>query len=230
MIPFRGLQKTTLIDYPGKIACTLFVGGCNFRCGYCYNSDLVFKHLSMPQISDKEIFSFLESRTRYLQGVCITGGEPTLYPDLIEFCSKVKKLGYLVKLDTNGTNPELLEKLLKIVDYVAMDIKSSLDKYPDVVGVKVNIDNIKKSISLIKESGIDYEFRSTMVPDMIDKETIIKMGELLKGAKRFFIQQFKTNPKTIDKKYNSIKPLSMEKLEEFGEILKEYIDEVKIRG
>jgi len=228
----RGIQKTTLIDYPGKIACTLFTAGCNFRCGYCYNKDIVCDPKSVPKISEKEILDFLENKKKYLDGVCITGGEPTLFRDkLVEFIRKVKEMGYLVKLDSNGTNPDIIRQLIeeKLIDYVAMDIKASPKKYEDVTYVKVKHEHIKESIKMIMDSGLDYEFRTTLVPDIIDEEAIRDIGKLLNGAKRFYLQQFRAQPTTIDKKYTDMEPLSMKKIESYKEILSNHIDKVGIR-
>ncbi|MCH7525380.1 MAG: anaerobic ribonucleoside-triphosphate reductase activating protein, partial [Bacteroidetes bacterium] len=206
--------------------------GCNFRCGYCYNSDLVLNYNNLVTIPEKDFFNFLESRRDYLQGVCITGGEPTLYRSLPKFCEKIKSLGYLVKLDTNGTNPDLLKILInnKLIDYIAMDIKASLKNYEKIIGVKVDKEKIKRSIAIIKESKIDYEFRTTIVPDVIDEKEIIEIGKMLNGCKRYFIQQFKADKKSIDKKYNDMESLSNKKLHSFKEVLNKNIKDVKIRN
>ena len=165
-----GLQKVTLIDYPGKIACTVFCLGCNFRCGFCYNKELVLpeKTKSQIKIPEKEFFNFLKGRKNLLQGVTVSGGEPTIYEDLPDFIKKIKKLDYFVKLDTNGSNPEMLKDLIekKLIDYVAMDIKAPLinTKYTQITGIKGILNKVKKSIKIIKNSGLDYEFRTTIVP------------------------------------------------------------------
>ena len=228
----KGLQKISLIDYPGKIACTIFIGGCNFRCGYCYNSDLVFNNKSIPNISEDKVVAFLSSRKKYLEGVCITGGEPTLYKDLIPLIKKIKNLGYKVKLDTNGSNPIIIKRLLQeeLIDYIAMDIKAPLESYELVASVRVNEEKIKETINIIKNSGIEYEFRTTIVPDIITEDKIHKICSGIKGAKRYFIQQFKADIKTIDSKYNKMVPLEKDKLENFMEVAKQYVEFVGIRG
>ena len=228
----KGLQKTTLVDYPGKIACTIFLAGCNFKCGYCYNSDLVFDTGKGPTIPDEELIEFLESRKNILEGVCITGGEPTLDKGLVTLIKKIKKLGYCVKLDTNGSNPEVIKELLeeRLVDYIAMDIKASLDSYDEVTSVKVNKQNIKRSIEIIKNSQIEYEFRTTAIPDIINENEIKKILELIKGSKKYFIQQFKPDGKTIDSKYNSMEALPKEKLNSFKEISSDYVEEAGVRA
>jgi len=196
-----GLQKTTLIDYPGKVAATVFTVGCNFRCPFCYSKELVIpeeikKH---PKISEEYFFDFLEKRKGLLDGVVICGGEPTIHNDLPEFSEKIKNLGYLVKLDTNGSNPEMLKELIdkKLIDYVAMDIKAPKDNYEKAIGVKINIDSIQKSIDILKNGSIDYEFRTTVVPAIHNREDIIKMAEWIKGAKKYFLQQFNSQKSLI---------------------------------
>ncbi len=237
-----GIQKLTLIDFPGRLAATVFLCGCNFRCPFCYNRELVLpekikKQLHPPQffakqkfgrarISDKVFFNFLKERKGLLGGVCITGGEPTINEDLPIFIKKIKDLGYLVKLDTNGSNPEMLKKLIdeKLVDYVAMDIKAPLglnfqfpisnfqtnskpqiSKYKIATGVKIDIARIKKSIEIIKNSGIDYEFRTTVVPGIHTKEDIIQIAKEISPAKKYYLQNFRPE-KTIDPKFEKIKP------------------------
>ena len=226
----KGLQKLTLIDYPGKIACTIFTFGCNFRCRYCHNPELVFDNGTKP-IEDREIFKFLSERKGFLDGVCVTGGEPTLHRDLPHFLAKIKGMNFLAKLDTNGTNPRMLKYLIDedLLDYIAMDIKAPLERYEEVVRVKVNEENIKRSINLIKESGINYEFRTTVVPELLNKEDILAIGRWLQGAKRFYIQQFR-GIKTLDKNFVSKKPYSEEELEEFCNILKPFVECCKVRG
>jgi len=170
-----GYQKLTLIDYPGKIATTVFTVGCSFRCPFCHNPELVLPdHFPAPNKMEKEFFEFLKKRKGKIQGVCITGGEPTIQPDIIAFIKKVKKMGFLVKLDSNGTRPDILKKVIdgKLVDFIAMDIKNSLKKYSKTVGTKVDIERIKLSIELIMNSGIDYEFRTTVVQVFIMKKIL----------------------------------------------------------
>lgn len=192
-----GLQKTTFIDYPEKIACIVFTQGCNFSCGYCHNPEL-FEHKE-PALSVQAFFEFLNKRKGKLDGVVITGGEPTLHKDLKEFIKSIKDLGFLVKLDTNGTNPDLLQELFNqnLLDYVAMDIKAPLNKYEQVTRVNVNIEKIQKSINLIKNSGIDYEFRTTVVKSQLSVDDLKQITELIKGAKKYYLQKFLPT-KTLD--------------------------------
>lgn len=226
-----GLQKTSLIDYPGKIAAVMFTNGCNFRCGFCHNADLVNPNAKVKIITQKEILDFLKKRQNVLEGVVITGGEPTLQPGLIDFIKNIKKLGYAIKLDTNGTDPDLLTKLItnKLISYIAMDIKGPLDKYHIITGSKINLEKIKKSVEIIKNSGIDYEFRTTVVPAQLDKDDFAKMGKWLKGARRYFLQQFR-NKKTLDRKFSKISPYTDEELKKFAKIMKKYAKKVEIRG
>ena len=227
-----GLQKFTLIDYPGKIAATVFTVGCNFLCPFCHNPELIDPKLmkNQPSVLESEFFEFLKSRQGKLDGVCITGGEPTLHKDLADFLSKIKSLGFAVKLDTNGSHPEILEKLIteKLVDYIAMDIKAPADKYSEIAG-GVGIDKIKKSVGLIKNSGVDYEFRTTVVPKFHKKEDLIKIAEWLKGAKKYFIQQFYPT-KTLDDCLMGEKSYSKEELNELCEAIKSYFGQCGVRA
>lgn len=201
-----GLQKSSLIDYPGEIVCIVFLAGCNLRCGFCHNPELVLPKLieKQPHIKEGVFFDFLKSRKNLLDGVVVTGGEPTIHSDLSGFLKKIKKLGFLVKLDTNGTHPEVLRDLIDagLVDYIAMDIKTSLNKkrYSQVIGVVANIKNIKQSIEIIKNSGLDHEFRTTAVPFFHTLKDIINIVKFVAPSK-YFLQNFE-NPieKVIDKK------------------------------
>jgi pyruvate formate lyase activating enzyme len=228
----KGMQKTSLIDYPGKIAATVFVGMCNFSCPYCHNKNLVVGYDGLSTIKEKEVTDYLKNKKKWLDGVCITGGEPMIHKELFSFVSKIKNLGFLVKLDTNGSNPKMLKKLMddKLVDYIAMDIKAPLEKYDNITRIKTNKNDIKESINLIKKNKIDNEFRITVVPGLVNKDDIKEIGKLLKGAKRFFIQQFKANENVIDMAYRNKKSFSSEDLEEFKVILNKYINTVNVRG
>ena len=199
-----GLQRMTLIDYPGKIAATVFTVGCNFRCSFCHNPELVLSSQFMVPSGDdtleREFFEFLKTRQGKLDGVCITGGEPTLQPDLIEFIAKTKKMGFAVKLDSNGTRPNILRELFakKLVDYVAMDIKASLDNYQKVCGVDISIDKIQESVDLIRNSGVDYEFRTTVVPGLHTVEEFKDVAKWLSGSRKYILQKYEDNGKILD--------------------------------
>ena len=189
-----GLQKFSFIDYPNKTAAIIFTQGCNFRCTYCHNPELVYPNMYQVPMPEEQVFTFLESRRNQLDAVVITGGEPTLQPDLIEFIKKVKAMGFLVKLDSNGSRPEILEQIInqKLVDFIAMDIKAPFDKYDLVCCVPVNIDNIKRSIELIKNSGIDFLFRTTYDKSKLFDEDIQTMTKFLNVDTHYKVQ--KCNP------------------------------------
>ncbi len=232
MLVFKGIQKTTLIDFPEKVACTLFLPKCNFRCPFCYNKSLVFQEETGVSVPEKEALAFLEERKSFLDGICITGGEPLLHEGLLEFCKKAKEKGLLVKVDTNGSKPGLLKRLLKerAVDFVAMDIKASPKNYAKAAGTKVRLDDIKKSVSLIQSLSPDYEFRMTVVPGIHSREDFEAIGEWLKGSKKFFLQQFNPEADLVDKKLALKKPFPQKKLEEFAKILGPSINSVEVRG
>ena len=225
-----GLQKFSLIDYPGKICAIVFTQGCNLRCPYCHNPELVKPELFDTPLSENKVFSFLENRKGKLDAVEITGGEPTLQPDLLEFVKKIKDMGFLVKLDSNGTNPHVLERIIKnkLVDYLAMDIKAPLEKYSRVVGVRVNIANIRYSINLIMKSGINYEFRTTVVKSLLPREDIIKIGKLIRGAENYFLQRFILS-KTLDKNFSDKTTYSDKEFRDFKKILEKYVRKCEIR-
>lgn len=188
----NGFQKMTLLDFPGKVACTIFLGGCNMRCPFCHNAGLVLGD-GTATFSGEEIISYLEKRKGILDGVCITGGEPTLRRDLPEFIREIKNLGYTVKLDTNGTNPALLKSLILdgLVDYVAMDIKNCFEKYPQTVGVdNFDITPIKESIDFLLSGAVDFEFRTTVVKQLHTVEDIERIAKEISPAKKYFIQNF----------------------------------------
>jgi pyruvate formate lyase activating enzyme len=189
----HGFQKMTLLDYPGRVACTLFTAACNLRCPFCHNAGLVTKIDTAERIDEEEIFSYLKKRQGILDGVCITGGEPTLQKDLPEFIRAIRALGYAVKLDTNGTSPDLLKALIDegLVDYVAMDVKNAPEKYPLTVGLAdYDITPIQRSIDLLLEGRVDYEFRTTVVAEYHTPEDIASIARWIEGAPRYFLQPF----------------------------------------
>ncbi|KKT17341.1 MAG: anaerobic ribonucleoside-triphosphate reductase activating protein [Candidatus Nealsonbacteria bacterium RIFCSPHIGHO2_01_FULL_43_31] len=209
-----GLQKLTLIDFPGRLACTVFLSGCNFRCPWCYSKELVLpQNIEVqPKISEKQFFDFLETRQDLLSGVVVCGGEPTTQEDLPQFVEKIKKMNFLVKLDTNGSDPRALQELFKdrLLDYVAMDVKQ-FQKYNEATGVKTDLAKIKESVELIKNSGVDYEFRTTVVPTIHAKEDIIEIAKWLSPAKRYYLQNFRSE-KTVNPSFENQKPYSNEDL------------------
>lgn len=212
-----GLQKTSLLDFPEKIAAIVFTVGCNFRCGYCHNPELITGGAKI-----EEVFEFLKIRQGKLDGVVITGGEPCLQKDLPEFIKQVKELGFAVKLDTNGSFPEMLEKVLPDLDYVAMDIKAPLEKYSQIVNVDVDTSKILKSIEILKNGGVDYEFRTTVVKSQLSFEDFEKIGQLIQGAPRYYLQKFVAS-KILDKSLENEKTYSTEEFERIIDILKPYV-------
>ncbi len=223
-----GLQKTSLIDYPEKISAIVFTAGCNFNCQYCYNPEL--RNYS-PKIDEKEFFDFLAKRKKQLDAVVVTGGEPSVHSDLPEFIGKIKKMGFLVKLDTQGTNPQMVKKLIdeKLIDYVAMDIKAPLKKYREVANCFVNEKAIKETIETLKKSGIDYEFRTTIVSGQLLIADFKDIGKLIKGARRYFLQAFVPRENLNDSEFSKRSAPSAEDLEEMKKIVSKYVDEVHIR-
>jgi pyruvate formate lyase activating enzyme len=218
-----GLQKTTLIDYPGKVACTIFTLGCNLRCPWCYSKELVLPEeiKNQPKLKEEEIFSFLKERKGLLQGVVVCGGEPTIQKDLLKFVSKIKEMGFLVKLDTNGTNPYVLKNLIdkKNIDYVAMDVKVPKERYQEILGFSGDI--IERSINILKNSGIDYEFRTTVVPSIHTKEDIVKVAKWIGPGSKYFIQNFRAQ-KTINPDFENKKSFLDEELKEIKKAAESY--------
>lgn len=229
-IKISGIQKLTLLDYPEHTACTLFVPGCNFRCPYCHNSELLAPAVEF--YDESEIFAFLKKRVGVLEGVCVTGGEPTVYSDLARFISDIKALGYKVKLDTNGFNPNRLGELIdkNLLDYVAMDIKNSPKRYAESVGLPeatFDIAPIEKSISLIMNSGVDYEFRTTVAAELFDDASVEGAARLIAGAEKYFLQYFVMRDTVPSKTLT--KPTETQ-MRRFRDIASEYVKHVAIRG
>jgi len=225
-----GLQKNTLIDYPGRLAATVFLCGCNFRCPWCYSRELVLPEeiKKQPKISEKDFFDFLGKRKGLIEGVVVCGGEPCLNEDLPQFCQKIKKLGYLVKLDTNGSYPEMLKKLIdeKLIDYVAMDVKLPKERYQEVLGIDVK--KIEESIKFLQDAKINHEFRTTVVPTVLDKEDIIKIARWLAPAKRYYLQNFRPE-KTVEPKFEKLKPYPDEYLLEIQKAVASFFEICQVR-
>ena len=222
-----GVQKVTLLDYPGKVACEIFTQGCNFECPFCQNSSLI-PITNTGEFSEEEIFEYLNLRKNILDGVVITGGEPTVQKDLKAFIKKIKDLGLLVKLDTNGGNPKVLQELIDedLVDYVAMDIKNIFNKYNITAGKKINLDNIKKSIEILKASKIDYEFRTTIIKEMHSLDDIVSICKLVGNAK-YYLQNFEDSEFVLD---HSLHGFSREELLFIDKYLKDVFPNVEIRA
>ena len=224
---FCGLQKTTLLDYPGHVAATVFTGGCNFRCPFCHNSDLIQPKVLMLE---DEILTFLRKRSRILEGVCITGGEPTLQSGLKEFIMAVKDMGLEVKLDTNGYRPDVLAELCseRLVDYVAMDIKSSRENYAKACGlVHLDLDKIEESVELLKAGDTAYEFRTTVVKGLHEKEDFPAIGKWLEGCSAYYLQAFKDSEQVPNHYFETPSKLEMQL---YAKYVKPYVPHVKLRG
>lgn len=223
-----GLQKTSLIDYPGKVCAIVFTTGCNFHCPYCHNPELVDE--TADEIPEVDFFDFLEKRKGLLDAVTITGGEPTLHDDLPHFIYRIKKLGFLVKLDSNGTRPQMLRELVdaKLVDYLAMDIKSPLHKYDQTVARPVDLDHIQESISLLKENQVPYEFRTTVVKALLPPEDFEEIGKLIAGAKMYYLQKF-IPTKLLNPSFRKKAVYSDEEFETLRQTMEQYVDVCYIR-
>ncbi|MBE6686615.1 MAG: anaerobic ribonucleoside-triphosphate reductase activating protein [Ruminococcaceae bacterium] len=223
-----GLQKLTLLDYPGKTACTVFTEGCNFRCPFCHNASLVKQRAA--ELPEEEFFSFLKKRQGLLDGVCVTGGEPLLQPDIEAFLAEIKALGYSVKLDTNGSFPDKLKEIVSkgLCDYVAMDIKNSKSKYLATAGVTRDIlSDIEESVAFLLSDAVDYEFRTTVVDPYHDHSDFYEIGHWIKGAKRYYLQNFIDSGDLLS---DGMQAYSKETLEGFALILKGFLPDVGIRG
>ena len=227
----KGWVKSSLLDYPGRIAASLFCGGCNFRCPNCHNSDIVLHPDQCPDVPQDELEAFLEKRRGLLDGVVLSGGEPTLQADLLAFAARLHEMGYLVKLDTNGYRPDVLEFMIDgdLVDYVAMDIKAPLDKYSLGAGVPVDTARIRQSIGLLCASGLAYEFRTTVVPGILVEDDIEQIARLIAGAPRYYIQQFAPR-NTLDPEMLKRSPYIPERIRAMADLARQWVDEVDVRG
>lgn len=248
-----GWQKFSLLDYPDKISAIVFTQGCNFRCQFCYNPMLVWplkvgkskyaqdficengqatgQHKVHPEIKEDDFFVFLRSRAGKLDAVAITGGEPCLQKDLPEFIAKIKKLGFLVKLDTNGSRPEILTGLLreKLIDYIAMDLKAPAEKYEAAAGGKVDFNLIKKSVKIIRQSGLPYEFRTTIVPLLLNKDDLAEVGIIIKGADKWYLQHFKSGVDLVNQDLKGRVPYNGRQMNELAEIGRQYVKICEVR-
>lgn len=226
----HGFNKLTLLDYPGKVACTIFTGSCNFRCPFCQNGNLVLFPDREPVISEEEVFKTLQKRQGILEGVCITGGEPTLSWDLPSFIMRIRSMGYMIKLDTNGYRPQVLKMLVQdgLLDYVAMDIKASPAKYGLAAGLQdLEILKIQESIEFLMSGAVDYEFRTTVTRELHQREDFEVIGKWLKGSRRYFLQGYRESDTVIRPEFSSY---SREQMEHFRELLLKYIPQVEVRG
>ena len=226
-----GLQKFSLIDYPGKISAILFTRGCNFRCPYCHNPELVDPQRYAEPWQEEEYWAFLQSRTQKLDAVVVTGGEPTLQEDLEPFLEKIRKMGFLIKLDTNGSNPDVLKDLLSanLVDYIAMDIKAPLEKYSEVAKVPIDKTDIEESIELIKQSTVDHEFRTTIARNILSREDIVNIAKMLQGEKLYILQRC-VPTKILDPLFLAqFEPYTHEELEQIANLTENYVLQCLVR-
>ena len=227
----KGLQKLTLLDFPDRMACTLFTFGCNFRCPFCHNASLVLSdRADGTLISEEEFFTFLTRRKGMLEGVCITGGEPTLQPDLPDFIARVKDMGYAVKLDTNGYRPAVLRRLVEdgLLDYVAMDIKNSSERYGETVGItRFDTTPVEESMDYLMEGRVPFEFRTTLVRGLHTEDSVRAMGRRVAGNERFFLQSFKDSGDLI---CGNLEGLSSEETQAMLRALREHVPNAQIRG
>jgi pyruvate formate lyase activating enzyme len=241
-----GLQKFSLLDYPEHLAAIIFTQGCNFRCQFCYNPMLVwpnkvgkFKNIHSseneevkkghPVITEDDLFGFLEVRRGKLDAVVITGGEPTLHADLPDFSRRLKGMGLKIKLDTNGTNPAMLRRVIPLLDYVAMDLKASPGKYDLVTGSQPDLESIKESISLVMSFGLPYEFRTTAVPDLVEPEDIPEMGALIQGADKWFIQNFRSDTELINNDFKGVRGHDQGTLEKMRQLGSQFVNVCELR-
>ena len=225
----KGLQKLTLLDFPGKMAATVFTGGCNFRCPFCHNGSLVIPERFGKTLPEEEFFAFLSKRAGILEGVCISGGEPTLQPDLSDFIRKIRERGFLVKLDTNGSRYDVLDNLIKerLVDYVAMDIKSSKQGYARAIGVEdFDVSDIEKSVGLLKKNKVDFEFRTTVVRQLHSEDDFTEIGKWLKGDSKLFLQTFTDSGDLVGSGYSAY---GEEEMNTFLSILQKYLPNAALR-
>jgi pyruvate formate lyase activating enzyme len=231
VVEIKGIEKFSSRDFPGHISSTVFLGGCTFRCPYCHNADLVLRPAELQTIPVEIFLSYLDGRKGWLEGICLSGGEPLLHEDIEDLVGVIHDRGLLVKLDTNGSFPERLQKLLqeKLLDWVAMDVKAPLERYREVTRSNVDLEDIVRSADLIRNSGVRATFRTTVVPGLIGREDVVKIGEWLRGADCYLIQQFVPHT-TIDPAYLEKKPYARAELDALVEAARPYFHEVRIEA
>ena len=225
-----GLQKISLVDYPGRICATLFLQGCNFRCPYCHNPELVNPELFQPPMPEEQVWAFLEKRVGKLDGVVITGGEPTMHKDLPDAMRRIKAMGLLVKLDTNGSRPDMLDEIIGsgCVDFIAMDLKAPLERYPELTGAAVDVAAIEQSIRLIRQASVAYEFRTTVVRSLLTPDDILAIGRLIEGSRRYALQRFVPS-KHVEVGFMAGATYAPHELEALRAVLQKSIEECIVR-
>jgi pyruvate formate lyase activating enzyme len=228
-----GVHGVSLIDYPGRIASVVFLGGCNFRCPFCQNVSLVEGYRALSSVPEDSVLDLLRCRRGFIDGVVITGGEPLMYgEELTRFLTRLRETRLSIKVDTNGYDADTVQELVVsgLVDYVAMDVKTSLEKYHVAAGRRVAVDTIQKSIGIIMGSSVEYEFRTTCVPGLVEKADIEGIARLIEGARRYYLQQYRADRPTLDPAYMNLFPYSGEELEEFRLVARPYVESVGVRG
>ncbi len=226
-----GLEKLSLVDYDGKIASTIFTGNCNFKCGFCHNAQLVTDYANLPTYSEQEVFDYLTKRKGVLEGVCVSGGEPTLNSNLPIFLEKLKNLGYSVKLDTNGTNPNMVKQVVdeRLVDFVAMDIKNDKANYAKIIGFdKYDTAKVEKTVDFLMNCGVDYEFRTTLIDNYHKKDNVLAICEWIKGADKYCMQKFKDTGSCLSS--SGLSPVSDQTAKDFSVLANKYVKKVILRG
>ena len=227
----KGWVRSSLLDYPGRIAASLFCGGCNFRYPNCHNADLVLHPGDLPDIPDPEIWAFMRKRQSLLDGVVLSGGEPTLQPDLLPFATRLHEMGFEVKLDTNGYRPGVLQSMIEagVVDYIAMDVKAPPLKYALASGVEIDIRRIQRSMDLLRTGRVAYEFRTTVVPGLLGEEEIVQIGQWIAGAQQYYLQQYSPRG-TLDPEMSELAPCSPDRIREMADLSRQWVDRVGVRG
>jgi pyruvate formate lyase activating enzyme len=230
-VAIKGFIGTSLIDYPGRVASVLFVGGCNFRCSYCHNADLVLRPSPRPTIPIEQLLATLEHRRGFVDGVVLTGGEPTLHPALAGLLRTIRAMGFAVKLDTNGSQPDVLRNWLRqgLLDYVAMDVKAPRERYPEIAGRGVDIETVSASIGVLKHCGLPHEFRTTVVPTLLDVDDVEAIARWIAGPAPYFLQQFQPHG-CLDPRLEQVKPYSAAELEAMAAAARPYLGDVQLRG
>jgi pyruvate formate lyase activating enzyme len=231
VVEIKGIEKFSSRDFPGHISSTVFLGGCTFRCPYCHNADLVLRPETIPSMAADYFLSYLDGRKGWLEAICFTGGEPLLHEDIEDLIRVVRERGLLVKLDTNGSFPDRLEALLALglLDWVAMDVKAPLERYREVTRSTIDVERVVRSTDVIRASGVKHTFRTTVVPGLVGKDDVVKIGEWLNGAEHYLIQQFVPQT-TIDPAFLEVKPFSRSELGEIVAAARPYFGEVRIEG
>ncbi|MGI9953053.1 anaerobic ribonucleoside-triphosphate reductase activating protein [Moorellaceae bacterium AZ2] len=234
MVPLsiRGIQKTSLVDFPGQVCTSVFFGGCNWRCPWCHNPDLVLYPSTLPEIAPREVLALLERRRSWIQAVCLTGGEPALAPELTTMVKELKSRGFKVKLDTNGSQPRVLAGLLQkgLLDYVAMDIKAPPEKYSLLAGTNVELEAVEESILLLKNNRVPYEFRTTVVPGLLTEEDFLAIGKRLSGTRCYVLQAFRPASSLLDPAYQNLRPLPKALLQDLAVKLMPFFGRVEVRS